>query len=87
MTIDLQKEIYLLKELEVLISRFDIHVRYEHLPDAHSGLCILKGTTYLIIDTGTALEDKLEIFKKILSGSDLTKMYVPPAVREFLSGE
>ncbi len=87
MTIDLQKAIYLLKELEVLLSRFDIHVRYEHLPDADSGLCVLKGTTYLIIDTGTALEDKLEVFRKVLSGSDLSNIYVPPAVREFLSGE
>lgn len=84
---NLQNEMYLLKELEVLVSRFDIHVRYEHLPDAHSGLCILKGTTYLIIDTDTALEDKLETFRKILAGSDLSNMYVPPAVREFLNGE
>ncbi len=81
---NLQKEMYLLKELEVLVSRFDIHVRYEHLTDAKSGLCIFKGTTYLIIDTDAALEDRLRVFKGIFSDLDLSKIYLPPAVREFL---
>ena len=83
---DLQKELYLLKELEVLVSRLDIRVRYEHLTDARSGLCMLKGAAYLIIGTDTGMEEKLEIFRRVLAGRDLSNIYLPPAVREFLSG-
>ncbi len=86
MAMDLQKQLYLLKELEVLVTRLDIHVRYEHLTDAHSGLCMLKGAAFLIIDTDTAAEEKLGIFRSVLAGRDLSNIYLPPAVREFLSG-
>ena len=80
-----QKKEYLVKELEGLLSRFGIHVRYEHLSDAKSGLCTFKGTTYLIIDTSVVLEDRLEFLKTTLAGYDLSTVYLPPAVREFLS--
>ncbi len=83
---DSQKETYLLRELEVLVTRLGIQVRYERLADAHSGLCMLKGTAYLIIDSGSAGKEKLDMFKRLLAGRDLSNMYLPPAVREFLSG-
>lgn len=87
MSMNLQEEMYLLKELEALILRLDIHVRYEHLTDAKSGLCKFKGTTYLIIDADAALDDRLRVLKGILSDLDLSKIYLPPAVREFLFGQ
>ena len=84
---DVQEQLYLLKELEVLVSRLDIRVRYEQLTDARSGLCMLKGAAYLIIAADSAVEEKLEIFRSILSGWDLSNLYLPPAVREFLTGD
>ncbi len=83
---DVQEQMYLLKELEMLVSRLDIRVRYEQLTDARSGLCMLKGAAYLIIATDATMEEKLEIFRRVLSGRDLSNIYLPPAVREFLSG-
>lgn len=80
-----QKEAYLIRELEVLVTRLGIQVRYERLTDAQSGLCILKGTSYLIIDTDSVPEQILDIFRRALSDKDLTNMYLPPVVREFLS--
>jgi len=85
MSEELQKKIYLLKELELLAMRLGIQIRYEYLADAKSGLCILKGKTYLIIDTQTKIDDKLAIFKNILSKEDLSNIFITPIVREFLS--
>lgn len=85
MTVELQQNLYLLKELELLAMRLGIHIRYEQLTEARSGLCILNGRKYLIIDTQIRIEDKLTIFKNVLSKLDLSNIFIPPLVREFLS--
>ncbi len=87
MAIHSPQDEYLSKELERLLARLTIQVRYDHLIDARSGLCTFKGITYLFIDADVTLEDKLDLFKIIVSGYDLSAIYLPPVVREFLSGE
>jgi len=87
MTIKLYKNEYLVKELEVLLSRLNVYVRYEHLTDAKNGLCTFKGKTYLFIEKNTPAEDVLPLFKRIILTHDISTLYLPPAVREFLSGE
>ncbi len=70
--------------LEQLAGRLGIQARYERLPDSKSGLCVLRGTTYLIIDADLPVEDRLDLFKRALSGHDLSAVYLPPVVRDFL---
>ena len=81
---DTQDKEYLLKMLEQLAGRLGIQIRYDRLSDSKGGLCVLKGTRYLIIDAGTSPEDRIDLFKKVLSGYDLSAIYLPPAIREFL---
>ncbi len=87
MAINSQENAYLLQELERLLGRLDVQILYEHLSDAKSGLCTLKGRACLIIDKDVSEDEKLALFKSILTGYDLSKMYLAPAVREFLSKE
>lgn len=87
MTINLYRNEYLVKELEGLLSRLNVYVRYEHLTDAKSGLCTFKGNTYLFIERNTPAEDVLPLLKKIILMHDISTLYLPPAVREFLNAE
>ncbi|MGC8579758.1 MAG: hypothetical protein ACP5MB_06845 [bacterium] len=84
---DIQQKMYLLSELEKLSTRLGIRIRYEHLAEAKSGLCVIKGQSHLIIDLDSELEDKLKIFKDVLSGAELSNVFLPPVVRKFLSIE
>lgn len=81
---DTQDKEYLLKMLEQITGRLGIQIRYDRLSDSKGGLCVLKGTRFLIIDAGAPLEDRIDLFKKVLSGYDLSTIYLPPAIREFL---
>lgn len=87
MTDEFQQKMYLLSELERLAGRLGIIIRYEHLSEAKSGSCIIKGQSYLIIDRNTKLEDRLKIFKDVLSDKELSNLFLPPIVRKFLSIE
>ncbi len=84
MTMNLQEKVYLLQELEQLIARLDIELRYEHLVDASSGLCTYKGKRCLLLEIDMDIDSKLILLKSVLNAYDLSHMFISPMVRDFL---
>lgn len=81
----------LLGRLEELANSLNVEIRYEQLKKEGTffpgGLCKVKGEDIIIINTRATIDDKITILSKALSTFDLSKMYIRPAVREFLSSQ
>jgi hypothetical protein len=82
-----EKEI--LNQLEGLAKNLGIIIRYEQLLKEGSfysgGLCKVKGEDILIINSVAGIDDKIEILAKAVVSFDLSRVYMRPALREFLS--
>ncbi|HJX33655.1 MAG TPA: hypothetical protein VJ373_00635 [Desulfatiglandales bacterium] len=82
-----EKEI--LNQLEELAKSLGIIIRYEQLLKEGSffpgGLCRIKGEDILIINSMAGIDDKIETLAKAVVSFDLSKVYMRPALREFLS--
>jgi hypothetical protein len=81
-----EKEI--LDQLEKLAESLGIKIRHEQLQKEGTffpgGLCKIKGENILIINSKAGMEDKIEILSKAVRSFDLSKVYMRPALREFL---
>jgi hypothetical protein len=79
----------ILNQLEELAESLGIIIRYEQLLKEGSffpgGLCKVKGENILIINSMAAIDDKIEILAKEVVSFDLSRVYMRPALREFLS--
>ncbi len=78
-----QTKAKLLSELEELLERLSIPLRYEK-GDFRGGLCKLNEQTYFIVNKKLSLDQKLQILKSDLRLLDLQQIYLRPALREFL---
>jgi hypothetical protein len=80
----------IIDELEELAKRFGIQIRYEPIKQDEDlvrvagGLCLLRGEYVLIINSKTAVIDKIRTFAEALRHFDLDQIYIKPAVRELL---
>ncbi len=80
----------ILDQLEELIERFGVRVRYEAIrQDEDSvhvigGLCLLKGEYVVIINSKAAITDKVWALGMALKRFDHDRIYVRPALRELL---
>ncbi len=78
----------ILDQLEELAESLGIKIRYEQLQKEGTffpgGLCKLKGKNILIINSKGGMEDKIETLAKAVISFDLSKVYIRPALREFL---
>jgi hypothetical protein len=78
-----------LKELEELAQSLGMEVRYENLKKegvfSAGGLCRLKGQYLLIINTRAPVKDKIEALAVAVSRFDLSRLYLKPGLREYLS--
>jgi hypothetical protein len=80
----------ILDQLEELAERFGIQIRYEPIKQDEDfvkvvgGLCLLRGTYVLIIDSKAAMRDKITTFAEALRHFDLDQIYIKPALRELL---
>jgi len=81
-----EKEI--LDQLEELAESLGIKIRYEQLQKEGTffpgGLCKVKGGNILIINSKAGMEDKIETLAKAVISFDLSRVYMRPALREFL---
>jgi len=81
-----EKEI--LDQLEELAESLGIKIRYEQLQKEGTffpgGLCKVKGENILIINSKAGMEDKIETLAKAVISFDLSRVYMRPALREFL---
>ena len=80
----------ILGQLEELANGLEIQVRYEQINKEGAffagGLCRVKGEDILIINSKATVEDKIQAFAKAVTSFDLGRVYIRPALREFLSG-
>jgi len=79
----------ILGQLEDLAGRLGIKIRYEQLKKEGTffpgGLCKLKGEDILIINSKAGIEDRIETLARVIVSFDLSRVYMRPALREFLS--
>ena len=78
-----QKQI-LLQELEELLERLTIPLRYEK-GTFKGGLCFYNEKAYFIINKNLSLDQKLQIFRNDLLHVNLEDLFIRPVIREFLS--
>jgi hypothetical protein len=78
----------LYQELKDLAERMQVTVSEENLKNAgikvRSGLCIVKGRKWVVIDKHKSLQKKIKILAGHLSLISHEDMYIIPAVRELL---
>lgn len=80
----------ILDQLEELVERFGVRIRYEAIrQDEDSvhvigGLCLLKGKVVLIINSKAAITDKIWALGIALKRFDHDRIYIRPVLRELL---
>lgn len=72
-----------LKELEELLERLSIQLRYEK-GNFQGGLCIYDNKSCLILNKNHSVDQKLNILKNEMQHLNLEDFYIRPALREFL---
>ncbi len=80
---EIQKQ-QLLQELEELLARLSIPLRYEK-GDFSGGLCKIEEQAHFILNKNLSLEQKLQILKSDLQHINLEDHFIRPALREFLN--
>lgn len=84
------KEQDLLTALEDLAQRLDVEVRYEAVEGAEGlapgGLCRLHGRLLLILNPAASLRDKTDALAQAVKRSDLSRVFLVPALRDYLEG-
>lgn len=79
-----------LRELEKLARRLGVTVRFETFDlkviEGKGGLCWIHGTPTVVIDGGAPLLDKIGVLSDALRVFDIEALYVPPVLRQRLSG-
>jgi len=74
----------MLRELERLARRMGVEVRFEELDPRASrrgGVCKLRGSALVLIDSRAATLDKVGVLCEALSRFDVEAVYVPPLLR------
>jgi len=84
------KEQNLLNALEELAQRLDVEVRYEAVEGVEGlvlgGLCQVRGRFLLILDPAASLREKIYILARAAKRFDLSRVFLVPALRDFLDG-
>ena len=78
----------LLGELEEVARSLGVDVRYESMKREGSftsgGLCRLRGTYLLIVNSKASVRDKIEALAVALKRFDLSRLYIKPGLRDYL---
>jgi hypothetical protein len=83
-------EQFIIDQLEELIERFGIQIRYEPMcEDEESiklvgGLCLLRGENLLIINSKATASDKIKALAEAVRHFDIDQIYIKPVIRELL---
>jgi hypothetical protein len=84
-------EMVILSHLEALAESLEINVRYEDLEGetdfASGGLCRIKNQYVVFVNDRAPIKEKIQTLAKGLIRFDLTRVYVKPALRDFLEQE
>ncbi len=80
----------IIDQLEELIERFGVQIRYEAIKkdedsvNVIGGLCLLKGEYVLIINSKVTTGDKIRTLGMALKQFDHDRIYIRPILRELL---
>lgn len=78
----------LLNQLEELAQRLTIEVRYVTVRQedflATGGLCRIKNKYIIVVNKKSTIQDKIQTLARAIKRFDLSKVYLRPALREFL---
>ena len=74
----------ILQELEGLVSKMDINLRYEK-GNIKGGLCRFNERHFLIVNKQFSVDDKIDTILQSLKNTSIEEIYVPPKVRELFS--
>ena len=78
----------LLAQLEELARKLSVAVRYEHIESEEAftpgGICRIMDANVIIIDSRLSRQEKVYTLARSLKQFDLNKIYLRPALREFL---
>lgn len=80
----------LLDQLEELLEKFGVQIRYEAMKEDEDsvhvagGLCLLRGEYVLIINSKVAIRDKIWTLGIALKQFDYDQIYIRPVLRELL---
>jgi N-dimethylarginine dimethylaminohydrolase len=80
----------IIEQLEELIERFGIQIRYEPIKEEEDsihvvgGLCLLEREYVLIINSKATKSDKIKTLATALKHFDLDQIYLRPVLRELL---
>lgn len=78
----------ILSHLEALAESMDIQIRYERLESETSfstgGLCRIRDKQVIIVNESASLSEKARTLARALKRFDLSRMYIKPALRDFL---
>jgi hypothetical protein len=78
----------LLNQLEELAQRLTIEIRYVTIRKgdflATGGLCRVEDQYIIVVNKKSTIKDKVEILARAIKRFDLSKVYLRPALRDFL---
>jgi len=78
----------ILGHLEALAHTLEVQVRYEPLEGESAfpsgGLCRIKDKKYIIVNERASTGEKVRTLSKALRRFDLSRVYLRPALRDFL---
>lgn len=78
----------LLNQLEELAQRLAIEVRYVTIRQedflSTGGLCRIKDKYIIVVNKKSTIQDKIQTLARAIKRFDLSKVYLRPALREFL---
>jgi hypothetical protein len=85
---NLMNEEVLLNQLEELAEKLEILVRDENINieelSCSGGLCRVEGKYVIILNSKTAVKEKIQVMIEALNQFDLSDMYIKPVIRELL---
>jgi hypothetical protein len=80
--------------LESVLGRLGVAVRSEPFDPrmfgnlgAHGGMCRVHGSCVVLVDSHAPIADRVAVLAQVLSGFDLSDVYLPPQVRDLIDSQ
>ncbi len=81
----------LLQNLIELAEKLSVQIVFKNLKDEefviNSGMCSVKGDTFIIIDSRVSLEEKIKMLCCELKKFSLDNIFIPLSLRDLLEGQ
>lgn len=75
-----------LEELKMVLGKMGVTYRETSRIRSPGALCTVRGKKVLIVNRHMEPEDKADLVRREVRGTDLDELFLKPGVREFLGG-